>query len=334
MQRKGINYDVGISFAPEYLSRPRFERSVVQRELEIIRNDLHCNAVRISGTEMNRLIAAAEEALKQGLEVWLSPHLHDNDEQETLAYTVRCAEAAESLRKQWPDLIFIAGCELTLFMQGILEGNDIFERVNHPRLIEVIKSGEPTRKLNAFLKRANEEIRQVFHGKVTYAAAPLEWPDWRPFDCIGLDHYRECTNRASYIEKLKPYFALNKPVIITEVGCCAYQGAQDLGARGFMIIDQQDPPQLNGDYVRDEGVQARELSDVLTLLDGAGVEGVFIFTFVAPVLIHQESPRHDLDLASFSIVKSYANNHGSTYPDMTWEPKDAFKAVANYYAGH
>lgn len=24
--------------------------------------------------------------------------------------------------------------------------------------------------------------------------------------------------------------------------------------------------------------------------------------------------------------------HGTTYPDMTWGPKESFKAVANYYA--
>ena len=26
--------------------------------------------------------------------------------------------------------------------------------------------------------------------------------------------------------------------------------------------------------------------------------------------------------------------HGSTYPDMPWEPKESFRAVADYYAKH
>jgi hypothetical protein len=33
-----------------------------------------------------------------------------------------------------------------------------------------------------------------------------------------------------------------------------------------------------------------------------------------------------------SLVKTYASGHGTTYPEMTWEPKEAFRAVAGYYA--
>ncbi|GIM47719.1 hypothetical protein DNHGIG_32680 [Collibacillus ludicampi] len=48
--RKGINYDVGtFTRGKESSSRDRFDPHIVQREMEIIKNDLHCNAVRISG---------------------------------------------------------------------------------------------------------------------------------------------------------------------------------------------------------------------------------------------------------------------------------------------
>jgi hypothetical protein len=333
MKQKGINYDVGIEFGSYYHSRPVFDAGIVHRELEIIRDDLHCNGVRISGTDPERLMTAAEDALRQGLEVWLSPHMHDKSEQETLDYTVNCAAQAERLRRQWPDLVFIAGCELTLFMEGILDGKDIFERIGNPALIESVKTGTPGRKLNVFLTKAAEEVRKVFRGKVTYAACPLEFAvDWSLFDFVCLDHYREARIKDSYVAMLKPYFARGKPVIITEVGCCAYRGAEDVGGRGFMIVDPADPGHLNGDYVRDEGVQVRELADLLAILDSAGVDGVFVFTFVAPGLAYNENPRCDLDMASFSLVKSYADRHGTTYPDMSWEPKEAFGAVANYYA--
>ncbi len=40
-------------------------------------------------------------------------------------------------------------------------------------------------------------------------------------------------------------------------------------------------------------------------------------------------------MASYSLVKSYADGkHGTTYPDMTWEPKESFAAVAEYYVNH
>ena len=47
MERKGVSYDVGRVMSGNW--RPVFDQKVAQRELEIIRNDLHCTAVRICG---------------------------------------------------------------------------------------------------------------------------------------------------------------------------------------------------------------------------------------------------------------------------------------------
>jgi hypothetical protein len=334
MKRKGINYDVGIEFHQNYISRPTFEIEVIRRELGIIRNDLHCNSIRVSGTDVDRLISTAEEALKQGLEVWFSPHLHNKSQQETLAYTVQCATAAETLRKQWPQLVFILGCELTLFMRGILPGNNFMERLGNPLLSwwRLKIWGMHNKPLNTFLGEANQAVREVFHGQVTYASAPIEQVDWSLFDFVCLDYYRGRQNRDTYGQRLKRHFAHGKAVIITEVGLCAYQGAEDRGARGFMIVDSKNQQQLNGDYRRDENLQARELVDMLAILERTGVDGAFVFTFAAPALTHSENPKFDLDMASYAIVKSYADRHGMTYADMTWEPKESFHAVADYYA--
>src|SRR5512147_1473395 len=132
MKRKGINYDVGIEFHHDYMSRPTFDAATMQRELEIIMNDLHCNAIRISGTAIDRLVITAEAAQQQGLEVWLSPHLHNKTPEETLEYTVQCAVATERLRQDGSQLVFILGCELTWFMNGILPGNNFMERLGNP----------------------------------------------------------------------------------------------------------------------------------------------------------------------------------------------------------
>jgi len=104
---------------------------------------------------------------------------------------------------------------------------------------------------------------------------------------------------------------------------------------GWAIVDfPKNPLQLNGDYVRDEGLQASELTDVLRIFESVGVDGAFVFTFVSPTLLYNEDPRRDLDMASYSLVKSYADKYGTTYPDMPWEPKESFKAVADYFAKH
>jgi hypothetical protein len=37
-------------------------------------------------------------------------------------------------------------------------------------------------------------------------------------------------------------------------------------------------------------------------------------------------------MGALSLVKTYANGHGTTYPDLAWEPKRAFHAVADFYS--
>src|SRR5438034_1102238 len=49
MRAKGIGYDTGFSF--DGVHRRPFDHRVVRRELEIIRDDLHCTAVRLFGND-------------------------------------------------------------------------------------------------------------------------------------------------------------------------------------------------------------------------------------------------------------------------------------------
>jgi hypothetical protein len=217
-----------------------------------------------------------------------------------------------------------------------------------------VKAGKHNKPLNEFLDRANNAVRKEFHGKLTYASLIWEAVDWNLFDFIGVDHYRVERIKDQYVEMLKPLFVYDKPVVITEFGYGTCQGG--LGSEGFLnsaglggnIIDvtsqflHQIPllghfvrPHLKGNNIRDEGWQACQLVDQLNILDNAGVDGAFIFQFLSQITPYNENPHYDLDMASSSLVKYYDNGkHGKTYPDMPWEPKESFKAVAEYYAKH
>jgi len=353
MKLKGVCYDVGNYYYFNW--HPVFDPKIVHRELEIIKEDLHCNSVRISALSIDRLMHTAEDALRQGLEVWLSPQMWDKSQQDTLKYITKAATASEKLRLEWPDnLVLSVGSEFTLFVQGILEGRNLKKRISNPKVLSKLKAGEHNKPLNIFLAKANEKVRAVFHGKVTYASLVFEQVGWSLFDFVGVDHYRSKRIEDKYIELLKPSFTHNKPVVITEFGYATCQ--EGIGAEGFLgsaglggnIVDERSlflhhlplvgrfvRPHLKGDYVRDEAWQARQLVDQLTILDNAGVYGAFISQFVSPLWPYDENPRYDLDMANFSLVKSYSDGrHGTSYPDMVWEPKQSFKAVANYYATH
>jgi hypothetical protein len=365
---------------------------VVHRELEIIKNDLHCNAVRICGLDIDRLMTASEDALTQGLEVWLSPEMWDRSQDETLEYIARAAERAEELYQRWPGkLVFSVGSELSLFSQGMIEGKNVFDRISRPSFWGDIMAGKQNAPLNAYLSNLSEAAMKSFRGPLTYFSLPFEAVDWKPFDFFGVDHYRDAQNKDSYGRMISKYKASGKPVVIGEFGCCTFRGADLLGANGFMITfgmmegllgpDQKFPkmfldiahvpPRTDGHYIRDEEVQARELVDQLGVLDAAGVEGAFVHTFVVPNSPYRSDPRYDTDMANFSLVKSFPDaeteeefrrqairgaremmgvdldphvldglfsgptgEHGVTYPDLPWEPKESFKAVADYYANH
>jgi hypothetical protein len=51
-------------------------------------------------------------------------------------------------------------------------------------------------------------------------------------------------------------------------------------------------------------------------------------------MTHADDPRHDLDADSFALVKTLpSGRRGTSYPDLTWEPKQSFRALAGYYGG-
>jgi hypothetical protein len=336
MKLKGVCYDVGRVIAGEN-QRPEFDERIVRRELEIISRDLHCNAVRICGRDLERMITATEIALDLGLQAWLSPELWDNQPAEVLAYLGDAARAAEQLRQQAPERVVLSvGSEATMFMPGILPGATVLDRVSNPLRLATtmarLKTGAHNKPLNHFLTQARSVARAAFDGPITYASIPIETVDWTLFDIIGVDYYRGRKNRDTYAQRLGRYLALGNPVVITEVGCCTYRGAEDKGGRGFLIVDRRHPDQIKPGYVRDESLQAREVADMLTVLDKAGVEGAFVLGFASPTLIHRDDPLRDFDMASYSLVKTLpAESQGTTYPDMPWEPKKSFHAVARAY---
>ncbi len=73
---------------------------------------------------------------------------------------------------------------------------------------------------------------------------------------------------------------------------------------GWAIIERDaDPPRLDSDYVRDEAEQVRYLEELNAVFADEGVDLAFWFTFAGYGLVHDAQPRHDLDLASYGLVR-------------------------------
>jgi hypothetical protein len=337
---KGITYDTGF-VTPGGSTREPFDPDVVQREMRIIRDDLHCNSVRITGGNVDRQEIAARHAVDVGLEVWWSPFTNDLTTDELLALLADCAERAERLRQARAEVVLLTGSELSLFMVGLLPGATLNDRLallaTPQRLRELMP--QMRARMNVFLAKAVEVVRERFGGKISYASLPFEGVDWTPLDVIATDAgYRSIEVADRYREGIRAFVAqgkaLGKLAAITEFGCTTHRGAADLGGRGDSIVEWGDdgkPTRMKGEYVRDEDEQARYLRALLDIFDAEGVDTAFVNTFARYDLPHRSDPREDFDLASYGVVKVFEDQHGHTYPDMPWEPKVAFTTLADCY---
>lgn len=331
MRAKGIGYDTGFELDGR-VNRP-FDPDLVRRELAIIRDELHCTAVRLIGTDLDRIEFAAREAAALGLEVWFSPFPWDRTPDEVLALLADGAARAERLREQGAEIVFVTGAELSLFCEGFLPGGSLPERLENLLASRELVAGLPER-VNGFLARAAEVVRARFGGRITYAAIPLERVDWAPFDIVSVDAHRSKEVAHLYREGVRNLVAAGKPVAITEFGVTPYRGAADLGARCGEILEYEGgvPVRLNGEYVRDEEEQATYLRELVEIFEAEGVDAAFACTFVCYGLVHRADPRADLDMASWGVVKVLEEGSGETYPGVPWEPKAAFGALAECYA--
>ncbi|MDX8052458.1 hypothetical protein SK571_24005 [Lentzea sp. BCCO 10_0798] len=323
MRAKGIAYDTGFVRHGE-ISQEKFDLDAVRRDLTVIRDDLHCNAVHLVGGDPERLERAAEIAAGLGLEIWFSPYPLELTPAEILDLFADCARRAEKVRLTGAEVVFVTGVELSIMNSGFLPGDDVMQRLS--RLL-----GQPQRmqeagaRLNGFLAEAVALVRRHFGGRLTYACIPFENPDWDLFDVKSFELIRSAD---VYAESIRNVVAQGKPVAITGFGTAAWRGSGAVAPRSMEIVEHDEagvPVRVKDGYVRDEAEQATYLREVLETFEAEGVDGAFVYMFALSNYTHRpDDPSRDLDMASPGIVK--------VFEDLSWEPKAAFGAVAEVYA--
>jgi hypothetical protein len=332
----GVTYDTGFPSAGTTTHEP-FVPDIVGRELRIMREDLHADAVRITGGNPDRLELAATHAAEAGLEVWYSPFTNGLNREGLRALLIDSAERAEHLRREGARVVFLTGSEISLVTDGFLPGDDLHSRVaalTDPASVGAALAGLPAR-VNTFLADIVAAVRHRFGGPLSYASLPFERVDWSCFDLVASDAaYRDATTAPTFRDSVRAQTTQPKPFAVTEFGCTTHRGAAALGGRGDSMIEWNEdarPARLTQPVVRDEQEQATYLREVLAVFDDEGVDSAFVNTFVRRDLPTSTDPDRDFDVASFGIVKTLApDKTGTTYPGLPWEPKAAFRALAEY----
>lgn len=123
-----------------------------------------------------------------------------------------------------------------------------------------------------------------------------------------------------------------------EVGCCAYEGAAERGDGGFILLKGTNPDSsgIFEDGVvptRSEREQADYLGTQLDLLANADVHAVFAYVFSFPCMPTGEGAK-DLDMTSYSLVKTFPDRDERPKAMPPWAPKESFHRVANFFRDH
>ncbi|WP_033346330.1 hypothetical protein [Catenuloplanes japonicus] len=323
----GMNYDTGFVSGGSTTHEP-FDPETVRRDLRVIRDELHCDAVRITGGLQDRLEVAARLAAEAGLEVWYCPFTNGLDRAGLMAFVLDGAERAERLRLTGASVVYLTGSEIAMFTDDFLPGRDLAERMalltgDPGRLREAL--GAARAAVRGFLAEAVPEVRKRFHGPISYASLPLDDVDWSLFDIIAGDGgYRDATNAAAFPQTLAAAVGQGKPYAATEFGSCTFRGAGEVAGSPEPVTYGADgrAVALTAVLERDEEAQARYVLDLLRDLEAGGVEAAFVYTFANRHLPTTGDPERDFDLAARGVVR--------VLPDGSWVPKAAFHALADY----
>ncbi|TDC80524.1 hypothetical protein E1283_00055 [Streptomyces hainanensis] len=336
----GVVYDVGLRFSPESLSVDPFDAALAEYDINTIANELHANAVRIEGEVIDRLSVTARIAHAAGLTVYFNPWKMNAGIDETRRYVGRAARVAERLRREGVDIVFVVGCELTIFTDGIYPGSSYMERgmwlAEQLRLGNTSLLAEKAELLNETLHSYVETVRARFGGLVTYASGLWEDVDWGAFDVVGLDAYRDRQTEEEYVEIFERHRVHGKPVATTEFGACKYVGAGALGAGGFAVLQGAN---ADGTGIWEGGVaptrseteQADYIETQAGLMTDAGVDALLVFEFSKPALPTGEGAK-DLDMASFAIVSTFPAEDPRSQQMPPWKRTEGFRRVSEIFA--
>ncbi|MER0243530.1 abortive phage infection protein [Streptomyces sp. HSW2009] len=327
LTHRGVCYEVGESPLEVGWTRER-----MRRDLRAIDQDLHATSVSVWGDGVEDLAATAAEAAERGLHVWLQPRLGDCPERDILDHLAETGRRAEELRRGGASVHLSIGCEFVLYVPGIVPGADALERIKNvlagnfdPELM--------AQRLNSFIARAAAVGRSVFHGALTYGAAFDEEVDWRLFDIVSVNYYEYHRDRADYVRELSAFQRWGKPVAITECGSCTFSGAPEQGGMGWTVVDYDaKPPRIKDGYVRSERTQAAYLSEVFDVFESMDLYAALIYSFASPEMPHVAEREYDLDMASYSIVKTIMHRPDDPHSDWHWEPKAAYHAMSRHFA--
>lgn len=275
IKHKGMRMMVG------WKGMPHTPIDITDEKLDIIQNELGCNAVIIFGnTEFeDDLIEAGRLAIQKGFDrIYIAPMYLDVPLDETVENIGKFARKVRDLRQMSESIVFMVGHEFTFDSYGLVPGETYPERLAYP-----FEHSHWDARVKAALPGAFKRIIGLCEDKygyqITYAATVGECES----NLVPWSHpifESVCTNAYLYdkigwteswiIKHLSGLKIFRKPVNSTEWGCLTYEGA----SREWGFTDED-----LARYPYDEDEQARYIARYCNMLNKAKIDGAFYTQF-------------------------------------------------------
>ena len=218
--------------------------------------------------------------------------------------TWRWPPAAEAVRAEHGGVTFVAGCEHSLFTNGLIPGPHTLIRL---KLLRFMPRLQPrvTRKLDALLEqahhaRATRVPRPDHLRRRVLGAGRLVALRRRRRQPVPLRGQRGDLHAAAARAGHRRQACRDHRVRLRRARRRRPQRAGRVPDRAVVSLDAEDLPRPH----RDEQVQATYLRELLELYEAESIAGAFVFTFAMPDFPHRpDDPEHDLDMAGFGVVK-------------------------------
>jgi len=252
---------------------------ITEEKLDLIRDELACNAVIIFGEKEefeDDLIEASRLAIQKGFDrIYVTPEYQDLPVDETIEKIGQFAKKVKALRQMSEAIVFMVGHEFTLDAYGIVPGETYADRVHYVR-----EHTDWMEKVYAVLPGMFRKIVQVckdYYGyQITYAATVWEAEDIVPwsdpiFESVSSNAYVQDKvgwTQNCVMKHLSGLGKYGKPVNSTEWGCPTYKGAREQASSAFLDEDL-------AKYPYDEDDQVSYIAQYCDMLNKVNISGAF-----------------------------------------------------------
>ncbi len=275
LKYKGIGYFAGN--LPGWPSSPTPSRDRMERELEIIRDDLGCNAVRIvaGGSYEDNLIECGKLAVDLGFDrIFICPRYMDETMEKTIERIGAFGGRVRDLKEISESIVYMVGNEFPLDTFDMIGGGGYYARVANMNK----DWGRVVKMLPAMMREIIRVCREKYGYPISYAAIVKEvdlipWSD-PAFESVGVNAYlMEYYGWDNWrVRKLFGGLKLyRKPIHSTEWGCMSYTDAGRYGAMAAL--------HFSSGRGYDEDEQANYIDRYCRMLNQTGIDGSFYIDY-------------------------------------------------------